>query len=147
MLLLWVVLLLVFFLIFFPMGPPARFKKYERMVHPYSGLDPVSWKRFLENLRAFERLGSLDDAAEALYAATENIKDIGLGLRRADDVDIQEKLAGIAGNLGYEGELILNQKANSTGIRFFPRYLNESLTDYPEYVDTRDPGPVRSHGQ
>ena len=103
MLLLWVVLLLAFLWTFFPMGPPARFKKYEQMVHPYSGLDPVSWSRFLENLRSFERLVSsqLDDAAEALYAATENIKDIGLGLRRSDDMDIQEKLAGIAANLGY----------------------------------------------
>ena len=101
------------------------------------------------NIRTFEQLVSSqpDEAAEALYAATENIKDIGLGLRRSDDVDIQEKLAGIAGNLGYEGELILNQKAISSGVRFFPRYLNESLMDYPEYVDTRDPGPVKSHGQ
>lgn len=126
------------------MGPPARFKKYEQMVHPYSGLDPVSWRRFLENIRTFERS---DSNAEALYAATENIKDLGLGLRRSDDVDIQEKLAGIAAKLGYEGEIILNQNAISKGVRFFPRYLNESLEDYPEYVDTRDPGPIKSHGQ
>jgi hypothetical protein len=98
----------------------------------------------LENIRTFEQSGS---NAEALYAATENIKDLGLGLRRSDDVDIQEKLAGIAAKLGYEGEVILNQKAISTGVRFFPRYLNESLEDYPEYVDTRDPGRVKSHGQ
>jgi hypothetical protein len=89
----------------------------------------------------------LDDASEALYAATENIRDLGLGLRRADDADIQEKLADIAGKLGYEGELILNQNAVNKGLYFFPRYLNESLMEYPEYADTRDPGPVRSHGQ
>ena len=149
MVLLWVVLLLVFFWIFFPMGAPARFKKYEKMVHPYSGLDPTSWNRFLENLHSFEQLAStqIDESAEALYAATENIKDMGLGLRRADDGDIQEKLARISAKLGYEGEVILNQKALASGVRFFPRYLNESLLDYPEYVDTRDPGPVKSHGQ
>jgi len=149
MLLLWVVLLLVFLWIFFPMGPGSRFKKYEKMVHPYSGLDPVNWERFLDNLHTFEQLAStrLDDASESLYAATENIKDLGLGLRRADDADIQEKLAGIAFQLGYEGELILNQNAVNQGIYFFPRYLNESLMEYPEYADTRDPGPVRSHGQ
>jgi hypothetical protein len=89
----------------------------------------------------------LDDAAEALYAAAENIRDLGLGLRRADDADIQEKLAGIAGQLGYEGELILNQNSADRGLYFFPRYLNESLLDFPENVDTRDPGPVKSHGQ
>ena len=131
------------------MGPESRFKKYEAMVHPYSGLDPVNWQRFLVNLHAFEQLAStrLDDATESLYAATENIRDLGLGLRRADDADIQEELTDIAGKLGYEGELILNQNALSKGLYFFPRYLNESLMEFPEYADTRDPGPVKSHGQ
>ena len=149
MLLLWVVLLIAFLWIFFPMGPRKTFKKYEHMVHPYSGLDPTNWTRFLENLHEFERLAStrLDEAANALYAATENIRDLGLGLRRADDSDIQEKLAIIASQLGYEGEVILNQNALSNGLYFFPRYLNESLAEYPEYVDTRDPGRVKSHGQ
>lgn len=97
----------------------------------------------------FEQLAStrLDDAAESLYAATENIRDLGLGLRRADDADIQERLTDIAGKLGYEGELILNQNALNKGLYFFPRYLNESLMEFPEYADTRDPGPVKSHGQ
>ena len=89
----------------------------------------------------------MDDSATALYEATENIKDLGLGLRRADDADIQEKLAEIAFQLGYEGELILNQNSVNQGLYFFPRYLNETLIDYPEYADTRDPGPVKSHGQ
>jgi len=131
------------------MGPGSRFKKYVKMVHPYSGLDPVNWQRFLDNLHMFERLASsrLDDASESLYAATENIRDLGLGLRRADDGEIRESLADIAEKLGYEGELILNQNAISQGVYFFPRYLNETLMDYPEYADTRDPGPVRSHGQ
>lgn len=131
------------------MGPGSRFKKYEAMVHPYSGLDPVNWQRFLNNLHMFEQLAStrLDDAAESLYAATENIRDLGLGLRRADDADIQERLTDIAGKLGYEGELILNQNALNKGLYFFPRYLNESLMEFPEYADTRDPGPVKSHGQ
>ena len=89
----------------------------------------------------------VDDASESLYLATENIKDLGLGLRRADDSEIQEKLGEIAFQLGYEGELILNQNAISQGLYFFPRYLNESLMEYPENVDTRDPGPVKCHGQ
>ena len=150
MLLLWVVLLLVFLWIFFPVGPGNRFKKYESMVHPYSGLDPVNWQRFLDNLHTFVQLAStqrVDEAAESLYMATENVKDLGLGLRRADDSEIQEKLGEIAFQLGYEGETILNQNAISQGLYFFPRYLNESLMEYPEYVDTRDPGPVKSHGQ
>ena len=132
------------------MGPGSRFKKYEALVHPYSGLDPTNWERFLVNLHTFVQLVStqrVDDASESLYLATENIKDLGLGLRRADDSEIQEKLGEIAFQLGYEGELILNQNAISQGLYFFPRYLNESLMEYPENVDTRDPGPVKSHGQ
>ena len=149
MLLLWVVLLLVFLWTFFPMVQGGRFKKYERLVHPYSGLDPVSWNRFLANLSAFEQSAStrVDEAGPALYSAIEGIKDLGLGLRRADDSEIRDELDDIARQLGYEGETILNQNALSQGVYFFPRYLNETLLEYPEYADTRDPGPVKSHGQ
>ena len=148
MLLLWVVLLVLFFWIFFPMGPKARFKKYEKMVHPYSGLDPVNWSLFLDNLHTFEQLASIqiDDAALALYTAIEAIRDLGLGLRRADDSNIQEELAGIAMQLGLEGETILNQNAVSQGIYFFPKYLNDTMLDFPEYV-AENRGPVKSHGQ
>ena len=148
MLLLWVVLLVLFWWIFFPMGPKARFKKYEKMVHPYSGLDPVNWNLFLDNLRGFEQLAStqIDEAALALYTAIEAIRDLGLGLRRADDANIQEELASISMQLGLEGETILNQNAVAQGIYFFPKYLNDTMLDFPEYV-AENPGPVKSHGQ
>ena len=102
----------------------------------------------MDNLHAFEQLASsgVDDAAGALYAAIEAIRDLGLGLRRADDVHIQEELAGIAFQLAIEGETILNQNAVSQGVYFFPKYLNDTMLDFPEHV-TKDPGPVKSHGQ
>ena len=130
------------------MGPKARFRKYEKMVHPYSGLDPVNWSRFLDNLREFEQLASsqIDDSATALYTAIEAIRDLGLGLRRADDANIQEELAGISMKLGIEGETILNQNAVAQGVYFFPKYLNDTMLDFPEYV-AENPGPVKSHGQ
>ena len=130
------------------MGPKARFKKYEKMVHPYSGLDPVNWSRFLDNLREFEQLASsqIDDSATALYTAIEAIRDLGLGLRRADDSNIPEELAGISLQLGIEGETILNQNAVAQGVYFFPKYLNDTMLDFPEYV-AENPGPVKSHGQ
>lgn len=136
MLLLWVALALVFLWIFFPMGPKARFKKYENMVHPYSGLDPESWKRFLVNLRQFEDQADkdIDVASNSLYGAIENIRDLALGLRRADDGEIQSQLQYIGNKLGYEGEFIINQKALARGLQFFPKYLNETLDDYPEDV-------------
>jgi len=140
-LLLWVVLLVVFLWIFFPMGPVARFKKYKEKVHTYSGLDPKSWERFLTNLHEFEQLVStdrLDESAKALYAAIENIRDLALGIRRADDAEHQEDLDTIAKELGYEGEFLINEYANAKGIQFFPKYLNDSLVDYP---DVRPDGP------
>ena len=132
------------------MGPAARFKKYAERVHPYSGLDPENWKLFLENLRLFEQSVSesrLDDAANDLYRTLENIRDIGLAVRRADDGEHQEKLGAIADELGYEGEFFINQEALASGYLFFPKYLNDSLIDYPENERGGSERPVRSHGQ
>jgi len=140
-LLLWVVLLVVFLWISFPMGPVARFKKYKEKVHMYSGLDPKSWERFLANIQEFEQLAStsrLDESATALYACIENVRDLGISIRRADDSEHQEALDQIAKELGYEGEFIINQNAIAKGVQFFPKYLNESLVDYP---DGRSQGP------
>jgi hypothetical protein len=95
----------------------------------------------LSNIQEFEQLASsdrLDEAAKALYAAEESVRDLGLGIRRADDAEHQEKLDGIARELAYEGEFIINQNAISKGIQFFPKYLNDSLMDYP---DGRSEGP------
>ena len=80
----------------------------------------------------------LDEAAKALYTAVESIRDLGLGVRRADDSAHQEKLEEIARELAYEGEFIINQSAISRGLQFFPKYLNDSLMDYP---DGRSEGP------
>ena len=115
------------------------------MVHPYSGLDPDSWRLFLKNLHLFERSASthLDTAAQALYDAVDNIRDIALGTRRADDEHSELNLIGT--NLAIEGELILNENAHSQGLYFFPKYLNNTFDDYVDHVG--DPGPVKSHGQ
>lgn len=134
------------------MGQGVRFKKYEQKIHPYSGLDPESWVRFQTNIHTFEKLVStsnLDGAAGALYAAMENIRDIGLGLRRADDAQHADDLNSVADELGYEGEFIINENALTQGVYFFPKYLNDSIMDYPENADSaksRD-RPVKSHGQ
>jgi hypothetical protein len=141
MLLLWVALLAVLFMIFIPKGPSGRMKKYKERVHQYSGLDPKNWERFLANIHEFEQLVStpqLDEAAAALYAALTNVRELGLGLRRADDSDHQEKLEQIAKEMGYDGEFMINEAAISRGIQFFPKYLNDSLMDYP---DGRSDGP------
>lgn len=113
------------------------------MIHPYSGLDPENWKRFLANLRGFEKATDLDKAANLLYHAIENIRDLSLS---SIDGAAQETLQGIANQLGQEGELKINQNAIKKGLQFFPKYLNETFDDYPEdgyFI----PSTVRSHGQ
>lgn len=132
------------------MGPAARFRKYAERVHPYSGLDPENWRLFLENLNLFEQSVSasrLEESTNDLYRTIENIRDIGLSVRRADDGEHQEKLGAIADELGYEGEFIINQEALANGYIFFPKYLNDSLMDYPENERPASERPVRSHGQ
>ena len=117
------------------------------MVHPYSGLDPVSWQRFLDSLHVFEQSAStqIDVATAALYTAVESIRDLALGNRRSDDGQYQDELNLIATNLGLEGEFILNQNAISQGLYFFPRYLNNTFDDY--IVNVGDPGHAKNHGQ
>jgi hypothetical protein len=136
---------------FFPIGGPGeKFNKYKKMVHVYSGLDPESWKRFLHNLGAFEtllRVPELEGAANALYKTLENVRDMGLGIRRSDDSHYSEELENIANQLGYEGETVINQIALKNGLQFFPKYLNETLDEYPDNGPAFIPSRVRSHGQ
>lgn len=91
----------------------------------------------------------IDLSAQALYTAVENIRDISLGIRLADDAEHQEKLNDIASALAYEGEFEINKVALAKGLYFFPRYLNETIQDYPEDGASRAfiPATVRSHGQ
>lgn len=131
-------------------GHAEKFRSFRKRVHAYSGLDPESWKRFLYNMDSFEAMlntSDLDSAANFLYAALENIRDIGLGVRRLDDSQYQEELGAIANELGYEGEFTINQLALSRGLQFFPKYLNETLDDYPDNAPAFVPSRVRSHGQ
>ena len=101
----------------------------------------------MDSFEAMLNTSDLDSAANFLYAALENIRDIGLGVRRLDDSQYQEELGAIANELGYEGEFTINQLALSRGLQFFPKYLNETLDDYPDNAPAFVPSRVRSHGQ
>ena len=121
------------------MSQGRRFLAYEKRVHVYSGLDEATWKEFLLNMKIFEfHLGtaSIDKSAAALYAALENIRNLGLFVERSDDSNYAEELQAIAAELGYEGEYMLNQNAMARGLYFFPKYLNETTKDYTEDVPT-----------
>jgi hypothetical protein len=78
-------------------------------------------------MRAFEAETDVSLAAKHLYASMENIRDLGLSIRRQDDTHIQDELDEIAERLGIEGEYELYTSAKKKGFYFFPRYLNETL--------------------
>jgi len=152
--LLWIALLVYLFATLFPRTGFQKTLsiKYERLLHPYSGLDPTEWAQFKENIRAFEVEEDVGVAAQQLKAAVENIYNIALNLRRSDDSDIQTTLDSMARDLTIEGEYQLYTMSQKKGVYFFPRYLN----DYDQ-VHTDDlksgralgdhfPDP-KSHGQ
>ena len=148
--LLWIVLLLCLFVILFPATgfPKTLASRYEREVHPYSGLDPETWQEFKVNIRAFEREQDVVVAARQLYAAMESIRNLGLSIQRADDHEHQEKLDDIANRLGIEGERDLYMTAKRKGVYFFPRYLNETDDDQAGNAakDTRRGGTIGDPG-
>jgi hypothetical protein len=153
------ILMAFLFVVFFPRigSRPVMASQYIQLVRPYSGLDPPTWHKFKQNIRAFEAEEDVAVAAQALYAAMENIRDLGLSVQRSDDTHIQEELAGIAARLGIDGEYDLYTNAKKKGYYFFPRYLNEmdnnqvDATPFERGGTIGDPGThfpdPKSHGQ
>ena len=144
--LLWIVLLLCLFAILFPATgfPKTLASRYERLVHPYSGLDPETWRAFKANIRAFERERDVAVAARQLDAALENIRNLSLFIQRADDHEHQEKLDDIADRLAIEAEHSIYAMARKNGLFFFPKYLNENVDESTDNApkDTRRGGTV-----
>ena len=152
--LLWIILLMCLFVILFPTfgGKKSRFL---REVHPYSGLDPQTWEMFQSHLSEFEnQKASLEQRAGGLYRAIEDVRNLALFVRRADDHEHQEKLESIAVQMGVEGETTLFELARNSGMYFFPKYLND-LAPKDSELDVNRTGSAigehfpdpRSHGQ
>jgi hypothetical protein len=142
------------FVILFPTFGGKR-NRFLREVHPYSGLDPQTWEMLQNHLADFEnQKASLDQRAGGLYRAIEDVRNLALFIRRADDHEHQEKLESIAVQMGVEGETTLFEIARQKGLYFFPKYLNDLAPEDTETDVNRTgtsigehfPDP-RSHGQ
>jgi hypothetical protein len=147
--LLWIVLLLCLFAILFPNTgfPKTLASRYERLVHPYSGLDPDEWRSLKVNIRAFEGQQDVGLAARQLDAALGNIRNLALAIQRSDDGDIQQRLEDIAEQLAIEGERIIFDMATKQRVYFFPKYLNETIDSQTENnADTRRGGTIGDPG-
>ena len=141
-------------MILFPTFGGKR-NRFLREVHPYSGLDPQTWELLQSHLSEFENQhASLEKRANGLYNAIEDVRNLGLFIRRADDHEHQEMLESIAVQMGVEGETTLFELARKNGVYFFPKYLNDLAPNDTEpdvsrtgkAIDGHFPDP-RSHGQ
>ena len=135
MLLLWVVLLVILFWIFFPRVGTTHFHSYVEELHPYSGLSPQHWELFVFHVNGFEAEinKSPPEALEHLYRAIDTVKDMALYLERADAGELQEKMLDITNKMGLEGETLIYQKSIEKGIRFNPKYLNDTILYYSQH--------------
>ena len=129
----WILLLALVLWTFFPRPGAGHFQAFERSLHKYSGLDPNEWKLFQMNLREFDR----DLKGPALYRAVENARNIGLM-----NTNFTDEVNAIADRLGYEGEVLLNQRAVADGTVFRPKYLNEVIPDQPQTLYLNDSKPM-----
>lgn len=72
------------------------------------------------------------DALEHLYLAIDTVKDMSLYLERSDQSEIQERMLDITNRMGLEGETLIQQKVLEKGLRFNPRYLNDTILYYSQ---------------
>ena len=107
-------------------------------MHPYSGLDPELFHLFVYHVNGFEVESKKNPelAADHLYRAIDAAKSLGLYIRRADDGEIQDNILDLTNKMGLEGETIVNQLALSKGLRFDPKYLNNTMLYYAD--ESRD---------
>lgn len=105
---------------------PITFDDLKSVVHKYSGLDPESYTMFDENMTLFESTKH----SGYLYTAIEYARRIGLSIINSDDGHITYELNKVADEIGYRGELLINNPR---------KYLNNKLDYSVEDVDIYDP--------
>jgi hypothetical protein len=58
------------------------------------------------------------------------------------NTNFTDEVNELADRLGYEGEVLLNQRAVTNGTVFRPRYLNEVIPDKPQTLYLNDSKPM-----
>jgi hypothetical protein len=105
---------------------PVTFDDLKAIVHKYSGLDPESYTMFDENMTMFESTKH----SGYMYTAIEYARRIGLSIINSDDGHITSELNKVADEIGYRGELLINNPR---------KYLNNKIDYSVEDVDIYDP--------
>jgi hypothetical protein len=98
--------------------------KYE--VYKYSGLNPDLYYSFLNNMDLMKQsLYSIDLSAKYLYQAIDNLQDLALNAKGGSTGFIEE-VHEIASRLGSEAEIMILKKATEQGVRFHPKFIQET---------------------
>jgi hypothetical protein len=144
-----IALLIFLFTIFFPYHPQPleSFQGHIQEVHPYSGLAPEQFRKFVNNLTLCQQLvyTKPKEANAALGEALEAIRELSLYTQRADQDELAVELNAIANRVALTGEELIQRTSARMGIRFFPKYLNETIPDPLEDAsDTFRPGSKKA---
>lgn len=92
-------------------------------VHPYSGVDPESYKKFVDYIHLFRlNITNIHEATKYLQDAIVQLNNIQFVLNSSSSgYDIHQ----IIDNVKYECDNILSQEASILGISYIPTHLND----------------------
>ena len=80
-------------------------------------------------------------ASVSLYQALEDIREMSLYTQRADQDELYDDINRIANRVALTGEEIIQRMAVRYGVRFFPKYLNDTIPkDLNDPADSFRPG-------
>jgi hypothetical protein len=91
--------------------------------HKYSGVDPVEFTAFLDDLNKIELyLEDPDVASYFLYTALDHLSNL-----KFSKYGIDAEIDDIVAKIGFKGELAIMDSAIREKKRFTPKYLNETF--------------------
>jgi len=113
-----------------PVSPPKEIDlpmlAIRREAHAYSGIDPIAYERFTQELdRASSLIADPHESSRALYSAIDALQDLGLD----DRYEVQDEVNALAYKLGMTFEQRIFDRAILENKMFAPRYLNERITE------------------
>lgn len=95
-----------------------------RKAHKYSGIDPDSFNKFLENIKlSIEKIDDPYVSSEHLYRGLDHLEDLAL----YNNYDIHNEIREIITEIAYEIEQRILERSIVLNKPFNPRYLNDKI--------------------
>ena len=123
MFLLFVILLAVVAVFFWPNRDLKPLEVYKEKAKKYSGLAPEKYAEFINNLELSEQMVySVTQSVKYLDYAIEALQDIAL-YAKGGSSGLREELHELASSVGDAMERLIAKTAISQGTRFHPKYM------------------------